>query len=149
MKINKKKIEELALEYRKEPRKEIFKKIIIEVSDMVYNYPSIVFFVKHEECSDFFIYFIERLKAFIIKFDPSRSSFFTWFNIIIKSQCLNWLNKKKAETAYHIKYFQYVISERQNILKTKRCFWFWYVINIFKLESPTTYIIIFLYFGFG
>ncbi len=64
---------------------------------MVYNYPTLVFHVNPEECSDFYIYIIERLKPLILKYNTELSSFYTWFNVVLKSQCLNWLNSIQAK----------------------------------------------------
>ncbi len=93
MRIKKEKVKQLIIKFQKDFNVEILKQIIKETSDMVYNYPSVVFHIRKEDCGDFYIYFIERIKSLISKYDPALSSFYTWFNIILKSQCLNWLNR--------------------------------------------------------
>ncbi len=97
MKIKKEKVKQLILKFQKNFNVEILKQIIKETSDMVYNYPSVVFHAREEDCSDFYIYFIKRIKSLIPKYDPALSSFYTWFNIILKSQCLNWLNRMQRK----------------------------------------------------
>ena len=97
MRVKKEKVKQLILEFQKNLDIDVLKQIIKEISDMVYNYPTLVFHVNPEECSDFYIYIIERLKPLILKYNTELSSFYTWFNVVLKSQCLNWLNSIQAK----------------------------------------------------
>ncbi len=97
MKIKKEKVKQLIMEFQRSFNAEIFKQIVVEMSDMVYNYPLVVFHMGPEDCSGFYIYFIERSRSLILKYNPALSSFYTWFNIVLKSQCLNWLNSLQSK----------------------------------------------------
>lgn len=88
------KVSNLILQFQKTSDKETLKQIIKGVSDMIYNYPLLVFHKGMDDCSDFYIYLIERLEKLIKKYNPALSAFNTWFNIVLKSQCINWLNSK-------------------------------------------------------
>ena len=103
MRVKKEKVKQLILEFQEEQNISILKQIIKEISDMVYTYPTLVFHVSPEECSNFYIYFIERLRSLILKYNPELSSFYTWFNIALKSQCLNWLNSVRSNKRKNIK----------------------------------------------
>jgi len=120
MRIKKEKVEELILKYQKKLDINILKDIIKETSDMVYNYPTIVFHVSIEKCSDFYIYFMERIPSLVLKFNPILSSFYTWFNIVLKSQCLNWLNtlkvhKKKMISVISLDQYYYDVSDNNDL----------------------------------
>lgn len=93
MRINNEKITPLVLKYQNTKDNNILKEIIKESSNMIYNYPHVVFHKDIDDCSEFYIYFIQRLYKLLLKYKPALSSFNTWFNIVLKSQCINWLNK--------------------------------------------------------
>ncbi|MBU1077262.1 MAG: sigma-70 family RNA polymerase sigma factor, partial [Spirochaetes bacterium] len=104
MRVEENKIKPLVLQFQETSEKEVFKEIIMAASDMIYHYPLIVFHKDIDQCSEFYIYFIEKFHKLLHKYDPSLSSFNTWFNIVLKSQCINWMNtrarkeKKKVKT---------------------------------------------------
>lgn len=103
MRIKEKEVKELILRFQETNDIEILKALVKETSDMIYHYPLVVFHKNLDECSEFYIYFIERFSNLIKKYNSKLSSFNTWFNIILKSHCINWLNSKKMQKRKQIK----------------------------------------------
>ncbi len=96
MRLDKEKIVKLINALRADKsNKSILKALIEEVSNMVYNYPRIVFHDSEDDCGEFYLYFIERLPRFILKYNVVKSSFATWFCIVLKSHYLNFKNKQR------------------------------------------------------
>ncbi len=93
MRVREVKIKELIRKYKATNNEKVLVEIIKEISDMVYNYPRVVFNRSKDDCSEFYIYFIEDVKKIIKKYNENLASFNTWFNVVLKSRYINWLNK--------------------------------------------------------
>ncbi len=94
MRVDELKIKRLIADYLKNNENEnILFDIIKELSEMVYNYPRIVFRKDLDTCSDFYIYFISDIKKIILKYNSQLANFNTYLNIALKSRYINWYNK--------------------------------------------------------
>lgn len=96
MRVDEVKIKKLIREYLKSKSKDVLFEIVKELSIMVYNYPKIVFRRNEDDCSEFYLYFIEKIENLITKYNENMASFNTWFNVVLKRRYLNWLNKMSA-----------------------------------------------------
>ncbi len=108
MRVNEKKIINIIEQLRLDnSNKSNWRKLIEELSIMIYNYPRIVFNASEDYCSEFYIYVIERLQNFILKYNVKKSSFNTWFNIVLKSHYLNWVKINNKGNNFNIISFDY------------------------------------------
>ena len=97
MKVNEVKIKKLINEYKISKEKNLLIEILKELSIMIYNYPKILFGRDEDDCSEFYLYFIERIENLLLNYDETKASFNTYFNIVLKSRYINWLNKISQE----------------------------------------------------
>lgn len=124
MRVDELKIRELIREYKKTRDNEILIEIIKEISDMIYNYPRIVFGRNKDDCSEFYLYVIERIKKIIVKYNETLASFNTWFNIVLKSRYINWLYKIAREREERIEpVLLRDISSDSNMKQDERIFY--------------------------
>lgn len=99
------KINNLIIGYQNSGQVSILNQIIKEISIMIYNYPLKVHALKEDDCSEFYIYIIERIDTILMKYKIQLSSFKTWFSIVLKSHFLNWINKKNKISSNSVKTF--------------------------------------------
>lgn len=97
MKIDEIKIQKLISQFKNSKDQQILIEIIKELSIMIYNYPKLLYNYNEDNCSDFYLYFIERIESVILKYNENMASFNTYFNIVLKSRYINWLNQIKTK----------------------------------------------------
>lgn len=107
MKVNEKIIKEWIEHYQTHKDVESIKKIIQEISAMVYHYPVVVFHRSYDDCAEFYLYFVEHFEKLFAKYNAQLAGFNTWFHIILKSQFLNWQRVKGRDQARAIPAFSY------------------------------------------
>ncbi|MBN1899590.1 MAG: hypothetical protein JW827_12500 [Spirochaetes bacterium] len=105
--INEDKIVKLVRDYQKDRENQIMIEIIQQTSQMIYNYPKIVFHRNEDDCSDYYLYLVQRLDKIILTYDPAKATFQTWFNVVLRSRYINWIKKRKKQEEKKVKAFLY------------------------------------------
>jgi len=124
MRVDELKIRGLIRRYKETEDDEILIEIVKEISDMIYNYPRIVFGRTEDDCSEFYLYVIEQIKKIIVKYNEALASFNTWFTIVLKSRYINWLYKIAREKEKRIEPVLWSdISADSNMKQDERIFY--------------------------
>jgi RNA polymerase sigma factor (sigma-70 family) len=73
------------------------RQIIELVSEYIYNYPRLAHRETEDSCSEFFIYFIERLPKLLNRYEIRDALFTTWLLPVIRRHYINWIKKRNHE----------------------------------------------------
>lgn len=98
---------------------DVYPLIAEHLADFVYNYPSVRHQQDEEVCSEFFIYFFERLPKLLNKYEIQDCEFASWFVIVLRSHYLNWVKKSNKINQKHYSLEDYhSLSDHRSLDKT-------------------------------
>ena len=89
------KIKRKILEYQEKGTGYI--EILEEVSTYIYNFPRIIFAQIEEECTDFYLYFLNRFPKLLLKYKVQKTKFLTWLTLVLRRQYINWQKQQTRE----------------------------------------------------
>ncbi len=74
------------------------------MAEYIYNYPRLTHKESEDSCSEFFIYFIERLPKLLNRYKIKDTFFTTWLLLVIRRHYINWIKKTNREEIKSILY---------------------------------------------
>ncbi len=77
---------------------DIYKDILEQISEFIYNFPKLKYHKNKDICSDFYLYTLDYLNEILMKFDiKGKASFQTWFSIVLFNLWRNYQNTRKSK----------------------------------------------------
>lgn len=76
--------------------------VISQLAEYIYSYPKVAHRIHLDDCTDYFIYVVERLPKKLEGYQEKKAKFATWFSVVLSNLYYDWIRTKKKSPVIEV-----------------------------------------------